>query len=54
VILLGWCGLAVALVMMLAERIPLAASVAAVAGGHVLAGIVIAVVATSMAGRKPT
>jgi len=54
VVLLGWCGLAVALVMLLAERMPLVGSLAAVAGGHVLVGILMAVVVMSMTGRKTT
>lgn len=54
VVLLGWCGLAVALVMLLAERMPLVGSLAVVAGGHVLVGILMAVVVMSMTGRKTT
>lgn len=54
VTILGWCGLATALVIVLAERMPLAAAVAAVAGTHVVAGIVLGVTATSIAGRKAT
>jgi len=50
----GWTGLATALVVVLAERLPLATSLALVAGGHVLAGIVIGVVAASMTRRKTT
>ena len=50
----GWTGLATALVVVLAERLPLATSLALVAGGHVLAGIMIGVVATSMTRRKTT
>jgi len=52
VIALGWCGLAVALVMVLSERLPLATSVALVAGVHVVAGIVFYAVATASRGRK--
>lgn len=52
VIALGWCGLAVALVMVLSERLPLPTSVALVAGVHVVAGIVFYAVATASRGRK--
>jgi len=52
--IVGWTGLAAALVVLLAERLPLATSLALVAGGHVLAGIVIGVVAASMTRRKMT
>lgn len=54
VVILGWCGLAVAAVMMMAERIPLATAVALVAGTHVLIGIILAVAAASMTRRKAT
>lgn len=54
VVILGWCGLAVAAVMMMAERIPLATAVALVAGTHVLIGIVLGVAAASMTRRKAT
>ncbi len=52
--ILGWCGLATALVVVLAERMPLATSIGLVAGAHVVAGIVIGVAATAMTGRKAT
>lgn len=52
--ILGWCGLAAALVVVVAERLPLAAAIAAVAGVHVVAGIGLGVAATSMTGRKTT
>jgi hypothetical protein len=51
-IALGWCGLAVALVMVLANRFTLPSSVALVAGVHVLAGIVFYAVATASRGGK--
>ena len=54
VVALGWCGLVVALVMVLADRMPWPASVAAVAGVHVLAGVVFYAVATTMGRRKTT
>lgn len=54
VVMLGWCGLAVAVVMMMAERIPLATAVALVAGTHVLIGIVLGIAAASMTRRKAT
>jgi hypothetical protein len=54
VAILGWCGLAAALVIVLAERLPLSAAIALVAGIHVLVGIVLGVVATSMTRRKAT
>jgi hypothetical protein len=50
--ILGWTGLAAALVVVLAERLPMATSLALVAGSHVLAGIVLALVAASMTRRK--
>jgi Putative Actinobacterial Holin-X, holin superfamily III len=52
--ILGWCGLAAALVMVLAERMPLATGMALVAGVHVLAGLGLGLAATSMTGRKTT
>ena len=52
--ILGWCGLAVAVVIVLAERLPLSAAIALVAGPHVLVGIGLGVAATSMTGRKAT
>jgi hypothetical protein len=45
VTILGWGGLAIALVVVLADRMPLAASIAIVAGAHVLVGIVCGVAA---------
>lgn len=54
VTILGWCGLAVAVVVMVAERLPLATAIALVAGTHVLLGIVLGVAATSMTRRKTT
>ncbi len=54
VTIFGWAGLAAALVVVLAERMPLATSLALVAGVHVLAGLVLGAVATSMTGRKTT
>ena len=50
----GWTGLATALVVVLAERLPLATSLAIVAGSHVLVGIVLGVVAASMTRRTTT
>jgi len=52
VTILGWCGLAVAAVVVVAERLPLATAIALVAGTHVLLGIVLGVAATSMTRRK--
>ncbi len=54
VTILGWCGLAVALVVVLAEHMPLAASIAIVAGTHVLLGIVLGVASASLTKRKTT
>lgn len=54
VAILGWCGLAVAVVVLVAERLPLAVAIALVAGTHVLLGIVLGVAATSMTRRKTT
>lgn len=54
VVILGWCGLAVAVVVLLAERLPLATAIAVVAGGHVLLGVVLGVAATSRTRRKST
>ncbi len=54
VIALGWCGLAVALVMVLANRLPVPASVALVAGVHVVVGIAFYAMATRMQGRTTT
>lgn len=51
--ILGWCGLAIALVLVLAEQMPLAASSALVGGVHVLAGLVLAV-ATAASGERRT
>lgn len=52
VIIFGLAGLAAALVVVLAERMPLAASIALVAGGHVVAGIALAAAAAAIVGRK--
>ena len=52
VTILGWFGLAVAVVVVVAERLPLATAIALVAGTHVLLGIVLGVAATSMTRRK--
>lgn len=52
--ILGWCGLAVAVVVVVAERLPLATSIALVAGTHVLLGVVLGVAAASMTRRKAT
>jgi hypothetical protein len=52
--ILGWCGLAAALVVVVAEHLPLATAIALVAGVHVAAGIGLGVAATSMTGRKAT
>ncbi len=52
--ILGWAGLAAALVVVMAERLPLATAIALVAGTHVLIGIGLGVAATSMTGRKAT
>lgn len=52
--ILGWCGLAVALVVVLAERMPLAASIAMVGGAHVLIGIGLVIAAAALSGRKKT
>jgi hypothetical protein len=51
VLLLGWCGFAVAAVLVLSHRLPMASSVALVAAVHLLAGIALATYA-SIAGRK--
>jgi hypothetical protein len=50
--LLGWSGLAVALVLELADVLELSASIAIVAGAHVLVGIAIGLVA--IAGGRGT
>jgi hypothetical protein len=50
--ILGWCGLAAALVFVMAEHIPLAPSLAIVGGAHVLMGIILGVAAASSARRK--
>lgn len=52
--ILGLAGLSVALVLIVAGRVPLPTAIALVAGAHVIAGIVLGVAATSMAGRKTT
>jgi hypothetical protein len=52
--ILGWCGLAVALVVVAADHMPLAASIALVAGVHVLAGIGLGLAAATHAGGKRT
>lgn len=54
IIVFGLAGLAAALVVVLAERMPLAASIAIVAGGHVVVGIALAVAGAAIAGRKAT
>jgi len=51
--ILGWSGLAIALVLVLAEQMPLAASSALVGGVHVLGGLVLAV-ATAASGERRT
>ena len=50
--ILGWCGLAAALVVILTERMPLAAALALVAGVHVVIGVGLGVAATSITRRK--
>jgi uncharacterized membrane protein YqjE len=52
VIVFGLAGLATALVILLAQHLPLAASIAIVAGGHVIAGIALAIAGAAIAGRK--
>lgn len=54
VTIFGWTGLAAALVVMLAERMPLATSLALVAGSHVLAGLVLGAVAITRTRRETT
>jgi uncharacterized membrane protein YqjE len=54
VTILGWCGLAAALVLVVAERLPMAAAIALVAALHVLAGIGLGVAAATIVGRKAT
>jgi hypothetical protein len=54
VTILGWLGLAIALVVVLADRMPLAASIALVAGTHVLLGIVLGFFAAAITKRKTT
>jgi hypothetical protein len=54
VALLGWIGFAVAAVLVLSHRMPMAASVALVAGIHVLAGIALATYASSAGMRRKT
>ena len=54
VLVLGFTGLGAALVVVLAERMPLAASIALVAAGHVVVGIVLAAAGSAIAGRKKT
>jgi hypothetical protein len=54
VTILGWCGLAAALVVLLADRMPVAAAIALVGGVHVIGGVVLGVAATAMTGRKAT
>ena len=49
--ILGWSGLAIALVLVLAEQLPLATSIALVGGVHVLAGLVLGV-ATAASGER--
>lgn len=51
VLLLGWCGFAVAAVLVLSHRMPMASSVALVAAIHLIAGVALATYA-SAAGRK--
>jgi uncharacterized membrane protein YqjE len=51
--ILGWCGLAIALVLVLAEQMPLAASIALVGGVHVLGGGVLGV-AMAPSGERRT
>ena len=50
---LGWCGLAIGLVLVLAEQMPLAVAVALVGGVHVLSGIVLGV-AVGASGKRRT
>jgi hypothetical protein len=54
VALLGWCGLAVAAVLVLSHRMPMAGSVALVAGIHLLAGIALATYASTAGMRRKT
>ena len=49
--ILGWCGLAIGLVLVLAEQMPLAVAVALVGGVHVLGGIVLGI-AVGASGKR--
>jgi hypothetical protein len=54
VALLGWVGFAIAAVIVLSHRMPLAGSIALVAGIHVLAGIALATYASAAGVRRKT
>lgn len=54
VALLGWCGLAVAAVLVLSHRMPMASSVALVAAVHLLAGVALATYASAAGMRRKT
>ena len=52
--ILGWSGLAVAAALLLAERMPLPAAIAAVGAVHVLAGIGLGAYAGAAEGQRKT
>lgn len=52
VALLGWCGLAVAAVLVLSQRMPMASSVALVAAIHLFAGVALATYASTAGMRR--
>ncbi len=54
VALLGWIGLAVAAVLVLSHRMPMAASIALIGGIHLLAGIALATYAGTAGLRRKT
>ena len=54
VALLGWCGFAVAAVLVLSHRMPMASSVALVAAVHLLAGVALATYASTAGMRRKT
>lgn len=54
VALLGWCGFAIAAVLVLSHRMPMASSVALVAAVHLLAGVALATYASSVGMRRKT
>ncbi len=54
VLLLGWVGFAIAAVVVLSHRMPMAGSIALVAGIHVLAGIALVTYAGTAGLRRKT